>query len=319
MFLPEEKIPHVDLGSQWLQWQKRPIKIFGNIDGVLGVGVNVTGRKQIEIFLRESQQRFESLAVVAPVGIFRTDTKGEAIYLNDRWCQIAGLTAAEADGVNWSRALHPDDREMVATEWYASVQENRPFQLECRFQNKEGVTTWVLCQSAAERNIDGEIIGYVGTVTDISDRKRAETILQKLVTGTAAVTGSDFFVELVRHIAEALDVAYALVTEVVGERLVSLGFWANGSLQPAISYLPAKTPCELCMQEGQYYCEESVQSLFAEDLDLVTMQAESYLGIALKDDDGNVIGNLCILDKLPISETKRAEANGILHVFAARA
>ncbi|MFM7600403.1 MAG: PAS domain S-box protein, partial [Pseudanabaena sp.] len=216
MFLPEEKIPHVDLGSQWLQWQKRPIKIFGNIDGVLGVGVNITGRKQIEIFLRESQQRFESLAVVAPVGIFRTDTNGNAIYLNDRWCQIAGLTAAEADGVNWSRALHPDDREMVAAEWYASVQANRPFQIECRFQNKEGATTWVLCQSAAERNIDGEIIGYVGTVADISDRKRAEVVLQKLVTGTAAVTGADFFVELVRHIAEALDIAYAVVTEFVG-------------------------------------------------------------------------------------------------------
>ncbi|MFM7601888.1 MAG: PAS domain S-box protein, partial [Pseudanabaena sp.] len=139
------------------------------------------------------------------------------------------------------------------------------------------------------------------------------------VTGTAAVTGSDFFVELVRHIAEALDVAYALVTEVVDEQLVSLGFWANGSLQPSISYLSAKTPCELCMQHVQYHCEESVQTVFAEDLDLVTMQAESYLGIALKDDQGRSIGNLCILDTKPMSETTRAEAIGILQVFAARA
>ncbi len=319
MFLPEERITHAELGYQWLQWQKRPIKIFGNIDGVLGVGVNITTRKQIEISLSESQQRFESLAVVAPVGIFRTDTNGNAIYLNDRWCQIAGLTEAEADGANWARALHPDDREMVATKWYASVQENRPFQLECRFQNKEGATAWVLCQSAAERNIDGEIIGYVGTITDISDRKRAETILQKLVTGTAAVTGADFFVELVRHIADALDVTYALVTEFVDQRLVSLAFWANDSLQPSMSYLPAKTPCEICMQEGQYHCEESVQAVFAEDPDLVTMRAESYLGIALKGDRGQVIGNLCVLDTKPMAETKKTEAIAILQVFAARA
>ena len=301
MFLPEEKIPHVDLGFQWLQWQKRPIKIFGNTDGVLGVGVNITARKEIEISLSESQKRFESLAAVAPVGIYRTNTTGDAIYLNDRWCEIAGLTAAEASGSKWARALHPDDRETVAAEWYASVQECRPFQLECRFQKPDGTVTWVLSRANAERNIYGEIIGYVGTITDISDRKRAETVLHKLVTGTAAVTGVDFFVELVRHIADALDIAYALVTEVVGERLVSLGFWANGSLQPSISYVPAKTPCEMCMIEGQYHCEESVQTVFAEDLDLVTMQAESYLGIALKDDDGNVIGNLCILDTKPIS------------------
>ena len=319
MFLPEEKISLTEFDSQWLQWQKRPIKIFGNIDGVLGVGVNITTRKQIEISLSESQKRFESLAAVAPVGIYRTNTTGDAIYLNDRWCEIAGLTAAEASGSKWARALHPDDRETVAAEWYASVQECRPFQLECRFQKPDGTVTWVLSRANAERNIYGEIIGYVGTITDISDRKRAETVLHKLVTGTAAVTGVDFFVELVRHIAEALDVTYALVTEVVGGQLVSLGFWANGSLQPAISYVPAKTPCELCMQEGQYHCEESVQEVFAEDLDLVTMQAESYLGIALKDDDGNVIGNLCILDTKSISETKRSEAIGILQVFAARA
>ena len=321
-FLPEEKIHHADLGLLWLQWQKRPIKIFGSfgsIDGVLGVGVNITARKQIEISLSESQKRFESLAASAPVGIYRTNTTGDAIYLNDRWCEIAGLTAAEASGPNWARALHPEDRAKVGAAWYASVQENRPFELECRFQKPDGSITWVLSRACAEYDIYGEIIGYVGTITDISDRKRAETVLQKLVTGTAAVTGADFFVELVRHIAEALDVAYALVTEVVDERLVSLGFWANGSLQPSISYLPAKTPCERCMIEGQYHCEEAVQAAFAEDFDLVTMQAESYLGIVLKDDDGNVIGNLCVLDTKPMSETARVEAIGILQVFAARA
>ena len=319
LFLPEEKIPYLDLGYQWLQWHKRPIKIYGNTEGVLGVGVNITARKQIEVCLSESQRRFESLAAVAPVGIFRTNTNGDAIYLNDRWCQIAGLTAAEADGANWSRALHPDDREKVGAEWYASVQEHRPFQVECRFQKPDGTVTWVLSQASAEHDIYGEIIGYVGTVTDISDRKRVETILQKLVTGTATVTGTDFFVELVRHLADALDVTHALVTELVGGQLVTLGFWANGSIQPSFSYLPAKTPCEICMQEGEYHCEQSVSEIFAEDLDLIDMQAESYLGTVFKDDQGKVIGNLCVLDTKPMSKPKRAEAIGILQVFAARA
>ncbi|MFZ4558223.1 MAG: PAS domain S-box protein, partial [Pseudanabaena sp.] len=137
-------------------------------------------RLKIEDSLRESQKRFESLAAVAPVGIYRTNTTGDCIYVNDRWCEIAGLTAAEASGPNWARALHPEDRQKVGTEWYASVQKRRPFELECRFQKPDGTITWVLSRARAERDIYGEIIGYVGTITDISDRKQAEAELKQL-------------------------------------------------------------------------------------------------------------------------------------------
>ncbi|NMF57831.1 PAS domain S-box protein [Pseudanabaena yagii] len=320
LFLSEEKAYREHIGEQWQQWQKRPIRL-PNSDaiGVLGVGISIDEIKKIETSLRESQQIFASLAEAAPVGIFRTDQIGDCIYVNDRWCQIAGLNAEEVAGGNWARALHPDDREMVAAAWYEAVQANRPFKLECRFLRPDGVTTWVFSQALAERNIHGEIIGYVGTITDISDRKRAELTLQKIITGTAAVTGEDFFPALVRHIAEALDISYAIITELVEDHLQTLGFWANGSLQPAISYIPARTPCEISLQEGEYHCEQCVQALFPEDFDLVMMNAESYLGISLRDEHGNGIGNLCILDTKPISEHKRAESISILQVFAARA
>ena len=119
--------------------------------------------------------------------------------------------------------------------------------------------------------------------------------------------------------AETLEICYALITEVVGDQLHTLGFWANGALQPSISYSAVHTPCEYCLTDGQFYCERLVQELFPKDLDLVTMQAEGYLGVALKDHEGNAIGNLCILDTKPISEHKRLEAITILKIFAARA
>ncbi len=320
LFLPEEKAYREHIGEQWQQWQKRPIRLPNSDEiGVLGVGISIDDIKKIETSLRESQQLFASLAEAAPVGIFRTDQIGDCIYVNDRWCQIAGLNAEEVTGGSWTRGLHPDDREMVTAAWYEAVQAKRPFKLECRFLRPDGVTTWVFSQALAERNIQGEIIGYVGTITDISDRKRAELTLQKIVTGTAAVTGEDFFPALVRHIAEALDVDYAIITELIDDSLQSLGFWANGSLQPSISYMPARTPCEISLEEGEYHCEQCVQALFPEDLDLVKMNAESYLGISLKDEHGKGIGNLCILDTRPIPELKRAEVISILQVFAARA
>ncbi len=176
----------------------------------------------------------------------------------------------------------------------------------------------------AHKNTDGNL-EYLSTVMrDITEAKyreaalvRAETTLQSLVTGTAAVTGQDFFPALVRHIAEALHVCYALVTELVNGELKALAFWANGALQAQISYFPAYTPCEFALKDGLFHCETMVQQMFPEDLDLISMQADSYLGISLKNANGDPIGNLCILDLQPLIDPQRIKT--ILDVFAARA
>ncbi|NER79625.1 MAG: PAS domain S-box protein, partial [Leptolyngbya sp. SIO1D8] len=139
---------------------------------------DISDRKIAEEQLRLSEQRYATLAAVVPVGIFRTDTNGHCTYVNNRWCQIAGLTPEAASGYGWQQGLHPDDQDLITAEWYESVQENRPFQLEYRFQRSDGQVTWVFGQSVAERDSNGHIIGYVGTITDISDRKAAE---QKLL------------------------------------------------------------------------------------------------------------------------------------------
>ncbi|AFZ04351.1 GAF domain-containing protein [Calothrix sp. PCC 6303] len=277
-------------------------------------------RQQAEALLQESEERYITLTTNAPVGIFRTDTDGKCIYVNDHWCLISGIAPEDAFGDGWRQGLHPEDRDKITAEWYQSAQECRPFQLEYRFQRPgDGKVAWVYGKSVIERNANGDVIGYVGTITDITDRKRIQLTLQKLVEGTAAVTGEDFFNALVRHIAEALNVPYVIVTELADDKLHTLSFWANGALQPPISYHPALTPCECTLRNGEFYCKNQVQKFFPDDLDLVTMQANSYLGIALKDDHGNAIGNLCILDVQPFRETQYSEALPILQVFAARA
>jgi PAS domain S-box-containing protein len=124
--------------------------------------------------LKRSEQRFLSLATAAPVGIYRTDEIGNCTFVNECWSQIAGLTPEEAAGFGWINGIHPSDRELVSQEWNASIKANRPFKLEYRFQNAEGQVSWVLGQAVAERNESGEVIGYIGTITDISDRKKAE-------------------------------------------------------------------------------------------------------------------------------------------------
>jgi len=116
---------------------------------------------------------FEALAGLAPVGIFSTDTKGHCRYVNARWCEIAGLAAAEAQGDGWLKAIHPDDRVRVEDEWHRSMENGQAFRSEYRFQTPAGQVTWVLGQAVVEAR-DGRAIGYIGTITDITERRRAE-------------------------------------------------------------------------------------------------------------------------------------------------
>ena len=121
-----------------------------------------------------NKQNFSILAKVAPVGIFRTDAQGNCIYVNERWCKLAGMSSSEALGEGWGRALHPEDRERVFTEWYQAAENRTAFHSEVRFQRPDGVVSWLLSSAEAELDAEGQVLGYVGTVTDISEIKAAE-------------------------------------------------------------------------------------------------------------------------------------------------
>ena len=136
-------------------------------------------RKQAEASLLESESRYASLTQVVPVGIFRTDAQQQNTYVNEQYCEILGLSPEVAARDGWIESLHPEDRELVTAEWEQAIQENRPFQLEYRFQRPDGKVTWVYGQCIAERDAQGNVVGYVGSLTDISERKRAEERLRE--------------------------------------------------------------------------------------------------------------------------------------------
>ena len=124
--------------------------------------------------LRQCDELFQTLASMSPVGIFRTDVWGRPTYANERLREIAGLSSERASAEGWARTVHPDDRDRVRAAWDAAAREGLPFQAEYRLQRPDGVTTWVFGQVVAERGHAGEVLGYIGTVTDITARKRTE-------------------------------------------------------------------------------------------------------------------------------------------------
>jgi len=150
--------------------------------------------------LADTRGRFDVLSRISPVGIFRTGPAGDCLEVNERWREIAGLDPSRARGDGWAAALHPLDRERVSEEWRRAVAEGRPFQSEYRFLRPDGTVTWVLGQAVGLRNPPGKLSGYVGTVTDITDRKVAEEQIRATGVQLAAANQElEAFIHTIAH------------------------------------------------------------------------------------------------------------------------
>ena len=134
---------------------------------------DITEGKQAEVALWESQKQFRLLSDCSPVGIFLTDVEGRCIYTNPRCQVICGFTFEESLGEGWSQSVHPDDRQRVFADWSESTRKGRQYSDEFRFQTKGGRVHWVHVRSSPMFSDRGEVIGRVGTVEDITERKQA--------------------------------------------------------------------------------------------------------------------------------------------------
>jgi len=137
----------------------------------------IAGRREAEAALVEREAFFRLLATVAPVGIFHTDRDGHCVYVNERWKSLTGLSTEQALNEGWAEALHPDDREKVFNFWMECVRGKKPYRQEVRLLHQDGRTIWVLAQALPEIDGQGNILGYVGTITDITELREAEADL----------------------------------------------------------------------------------------------------------------------------------------------
>lgn len=131
-------------------------------------------RKRAEEAVAQSEKRFHTLTEVSPVGIYRTDLTGATTYVNQRWTQIVGINFEQSMGSGWYLAIHPDDQVKLFDEWKKVVKNREKSLLEYRFVKPDGTIVWVIGQATPETNAENQIIGFIGTITDITERKLAE-------------------------------------------------------------------------------------------------------------------------------------------------
>jgi len=184
----EEWITFADDGHRaFLETIKTPMfDSKGTLMGVLGIGRDITERKQAENALNDSFERYKKLTQISPIGIFHTDENGLTTFVNPTWSKISGLSYENALGNNWLNAVHPDDKEKLFEGWKEANQFHKTSYSDYRFVRPDGSVAWVMGQAIPETNAEGKIVGYIGTITDITERKKAED----------AIRESNFFLQI---------------------------------------------------------------------------------------------------------------------------
>lgn len=139
-----------------------------------GMMTDVTEQKLTEQALRESEKRFRTLGTHAPVGIFETNASGICTFVNERWCELSGRTPEQIAGREWMQVIHPDDRERVEAEWREAALQGWDYEGEFRFVTPDGHVRVVDASAVPLRDDPGAAASYLGTVVDVTERRRVE-------------------------------------------------------------------------------------------------------------------------------------------------
>ena len=124
--------------------------------------------------LRQSEEKFRTLAETLPQVVWTSEADGKLDYVNGRWTQYTGLTLAETLGPEGGAALHPDDAAPVLARWHEAIRSGAPFESQIRIRRApDGAYRWFLCRALPVRNSSGRIVKWFGTSTDVDDELQA--------------------------------------------------------------------------------------------------------------------------------------------------
>ncbi|HLK04599.1 MAG TPA: PAS domain S-box protein [Candidatus Acidoferrum sp.] len=156
-----------------------PFVSDGVLRGQFVLYQDISERVRAQRALRQSEEMFRTLTAAAPVGIFRTDNEGAALYLNEKWQTMTGLSSEEAAGFGWTKAMHPDDLEWVVARWKDTVARRDEFREGYRYRDREGGTVWVEAIARPVLGTDNKAAGYVGIIQDVSERVKREAEIKR--------------------------------------------------------------------------------------------------------------------------------------------
>jgi PAS domain S-box-containing protein len=137
-----------------------------------------TERARHDERVRDSEARFRELADTTPALMWMTDAEGHVAFVNQGWLRFTGHSLTEELGQGFDLTAHPDDRDELVAHWRETMRRREEFRFEYRLARHDGTYRWVLAVGTP-RVVEGEFVGYVGTATDIHERRTMEEALRE--------------------------------------------------------------------------------------------------------------------------------------------
>ena len=167
-----------DLRSINGHWYEVRAHLIEQADRIAVLFLDISARKRVEVALRRSEAQFRGLAQAMPNQAWTARANGSLDWFNDRVYEYAGRAAGDLDGVRRARIVHPDDIAAAAAAWRRTVANACPYQIEFRLRRQDGVYRWHLARATPILAEDGSVERWIGTNTDIEERKRAADLLE---------------------------------------------------------------------------------------------------------------------------------------------
>jgi PAS domain S-box-containing protein len=282
---------------------------------------------QSELLLRQAETAAAALLNALTDEICVVDGSGQLVAVNEAWERAAGSSHGYLAGTGVGQNCLDVCRIAAAAGTsdagdavlgLTSVLRKSTDEFSMEYEWTEGDRRrWFRLTATALANQSGAVISH----REITERRKAQEALR--LSGELHQVGplfESFLPALVRNLASALDVRHAFLSECVEHspgRLQLLTHWAGDGYGDLFSYDTVGTPCERVLTGQSATFPSGLQRLFPEDKWLTEVEAESYIGVPLRDPSGKVLGHLAVIDTKPLADPAFAETT--LRVFAARA
>jgi len=273
---------------------------------LLGLSVTFILLKQ-QTLLRHRNNNIKLLSLAhksAEQGSFSFNFQTNVMQSSSDYSELLGYAPAERvrSYQQCLKTIHPDDHDLVFTQVKITKETGQPLNVKYRQKTKDGKWIWF--------HTTGEVVKYdptkaplviTGIHADITKNKQNEDTLRALAE-SGSTQSENIFHTIVRQLAQSHNMRYAMISLIDENNPMqanTLAVWANGDIIDNFIYPLNGSPCEQVNADGTCFYPNNIQGLFPEDSLLADMQAVSYLGVPLKNNLGEAIGILCILDDKP--------------------
>lgn len=293
----------------------------GNLKGYMGADLDITERRHAEQALRESEEKFLKAFNSSPAMMaISTIEDGRLIEVNEAFLSILGFKREEVinkSTLDLNVFADPSDRELIKK---AIRERGSVNSVDARMRLRSGEVRD--CLFSAEIIELGGMKYLLSFVTDVTERKRFNTMLRFAVEGTSAATGKNFFRSMVKHLATALEVRYAMVGEInrsEPSKVTSVAVWAGEKIGKNFVLNLANGPCADIFEHAACLCPDRLRELYPHADMVSELGLESVLAMPLTDSSGRPLGILAVMDVRPLPETMIPHAQSLVSIFAARA